>query len=130
MRTLYQSFQILKVYNNGIIIHYHLEGDVSVKTFLKLRRLSVSLRLIGSAMLGVTFTGYTCRTTVIYGTLKDGSLQINGLALNNYFSCRSVFQNGVNTLQKIVLKKLGFFFFVKNLKTLCSLEHTILYKFH
>ena len=30
--------------------------------------------------------GYTFRITVIFGTLKDGSLQINSLALNDCFS--------------------------------------------
>ena len=60
-----------------------------------------------------------------FGTLKDCSLKINSLALNNCFSYRSVFQNGVNALSKMVLKKK----LVKKLKTLCSLDHTILFKF-
>ena len=39
-------------------------------------------KLIGSAMFSATRgynfeRGYTCRTTVIFGTLKDGSLQID-----------------------------------------------------
>ena len=38
---------------------------------------------------------YRYQTNVIFGTLKDGSLPINSLALNNCFSCRNVFQNGV-----------------------------------
>ena len=46
-----------------------------------------------------------CRTTVIFETLKDGSLEINRLALNNGFSYRNVFQNGVNALSKMVIKK-------------------------
>ena len=34
-----------------------------------------SLKLIGSAMFGTTFNhGYTCRTTVFFGILKDDSL--------------------------------------------------------
>ena len=45
---------------------------------------------------------YTCRTIVIFGTLKDDSLEINILALNNCFSHRNIFQNGVNTLSKMV----------------------------
>ena len=49
--------------------------------------------------------GYTCRTTVSFGTLKDGSLQSNSLALNNNFSYRKIFQNGVNSLSKMVFKK-------------------------
>ena len=56
----------------------------------------------------------TCRTAVLFGTLKDGSLQINSLALNNCFSYRNIFQNGVNTLSKR-FKKPGFFL-VKKLK--------------
>ena len=50
--------------------------------------------------------GYTCRITVIFGTLEDGSLEINSLALNNCFSYRHVFQNGVNALSKMVYKNL------------------------
>ena len=49
-----------------------------------------------------------CRTTVIFRTLKGGSLQINSLALKNCFSYRNVFQNGVNALSKMVLKNPGF----------------------
>ena len=36
--------------------------------------------------------------------MKDGSLKINSLALNNCFSHKNVFQNGVNALSKMVLK--------------------------
>ena len=46
--------------------------------------------------------GFTCRITVIFGTLKDGSLLINNLASNICFSYRNMFQNGVNALPKIV----------------------------
>ena len=46
---------------------------------LQLRRLSVSLRLIGSAMLGAPFNLVTrVGLPYFFGTLKDGSLQING----------------------------------------------------
>ena len=38
-------------------------------------------------------------TTVMFGTLKDGSLQIDSLALNNCFSYRNVFQNSVKVFQ-------------------------------
>ena len=44
---------------------------------------------------------YTCRITVIVGTLKDGSLLINNLASNNCLSFRN-FQNGADDLSKIV----------------------------
>ena len=47
------------------------------------------------------------------GTLKDGSLQINSIALNSCFSYRNVFQNGVKALSKKVLKNP---MFVKKLK--------------
>ena len=40
--------------------------------------------------------------TVIFGTLKDGSLLINTLASNICFSYRNMFQNGVDALSKIV----------------------------
>ena len=46
--------------------------------------------------------GFTCRFTVIFGTLKDGSLLINTLASNICFSDRNMFQNGVDALSKIV----------------------------
>ena len=46
--------------------------------------------------------GFTCRITVIFGTLKDGSLLINTLASNIWFSYRNIFQNGVDVLPKIV----------------------------
>ena len=44
--------------------------------------------------------GFTCRITVIFGTLKDGSLLINTLASNTCFSYRNMFQNGVDFLSK------------------------------
>ena len=46
--------------------------------------------------------GFTCRISVIFGTLKDGSLLINTLASNICFSYRNMFQNGVDALSKIV----------------------------
>ena len=46
--------------------------------------------------------GFTCRITVIFGTLKDGSLLINTLASNIFFNYRNIFQNGVDALPKIV----------------------------
>ena len=46
---------------------------------LTLRLLTKSLILIGSAMFGATFNLVTCveSTNVIFGTLTDGSLEIN-----------------------------------------------------
>ena len=46
--------------------------------------------------------GFTCRITVIFGTLKDGSLLINTLASNICFSYRNMFQNDIDALSKIV----------------------------
>ena len=46
-------------------------------------------------------TGFTRRITVIFGTLKDGSLLINTSASNICFSYRNMFQNGVDALSKI-----------------------------
>ena len=46
--------------------------------------------------------GFTCRITVIFGTLKDWSLLINTLASLIYLSYRNMFQNGVDALSKIV----------------------------
>ena len=46
--------------------------------------------------------GFTCRITVIFGTLKDGSLLINTLASNTCLNYRNMFQNGVDALSKIV----------------------------
>ena len=45
---------------------------------------------------------FTCRITVIFGTLKGGSLLINTLASNICFSYINMFQNGVDALSKIV----------------------------
>ena len=53
-------------------------------------------------MFGASFNLVTCRTTVIFGTLKDGSLYVDIVASNYCFSHRKVFQNGVNTLSKMV----------------------------
>ena len=36
----------------------------------------------------------------MFGTLKDGSLEINSLDLNNCFSYRNVYQNGVKRFIK------------------------------
>ena len=60
--------------------------------------------------------GCTCRITVIFGTLKDGSLLINTLASNICFSYRNMFQNGVDALLKIVdafLSKSSKFYLVR-----------------
>ena len=60
--------------------------------------------------------GCTCRITVIFGTLKDGSLLINTLVSNICFSYRNMFQNGVDAFSKIVdafLSKSSTFYLVR-----------------
>ena len=60
--------------------------------------------------------GFTCRITVIFRTLKDGSLLINTFASNICFSYRNMFQNGVDALSKIVdafLSKSSKFYLVR-----------------
>ena len=60
--------------------------------------------------------GFTCWITVIFGTLKDGSLLINTLASNICLSYRNMFQNGVGALSKIVdafLSKTSKFYHVR-----------------
>ena len=68
--------------------------------------------------------GFTCRITVIFGTLKDGRLLISTLASNICFSYRNKFQNGVEALSKIVDA-----FFVKKLQILSSSDYSIMFKF-
>ena len=66
--------------------------------------------------------GFTCRITVIFGTLKDGSLLINTLTSNICFSYRNMFQNGADALSKIVdafLSKSSKFYLVRIIR-LCS----------
>ena len=47
------------------------------------------------------YTGYICRITVNFGTMKDGNRLINSFASSNCFSNRNIFQNGVHALSKI-----------------------------
>ena len=67
-------------------------------------------RLIGSAMFGATFN--LVKRVKIFGTVKDGSLEINSSALNNCFKYRNVFQNSVNALLKLFQKSQFFRNFV------------------
>ena len=59
---------------------------------------------------------------------KRWTLYLSNAPLNNSFSYRSVFQNNINALSKMALKTS--FFYVKKLKISCSLDHTLLFKFH
>ena len=52
--------------------------------------------------------GYTCRTTIIFETVKGNRLKINSLPTKYGCSYNNVLQNGVNSLSKNVFKKLGF----------------------
>ena len=73
---------------------------------------------------------FTCRITVIFGTLKDGSLFINILASNICFSYRNMFQNGVDALSKIVdafLSKSSNFYLVRNIRK-CSNFASLLHR--
>ena len=83
--------------------------------------------------------GFTCQITVIFGTLKDGSLLINTLASNICFSYRNMFQNGVDALSKIVdafLSKSSKFYLIRIIgkcSNFASLWHKHLlrnYKWH
>ena len=82
--------------------------------------------------------GFTCRITVIFGTLKDGSLLMS-LASNICFSYRNMFQNGIDALSKIVdafLSKSSKFYLVRIIRKcsdFASLWHKHLlrnYKWH
>ena len=69
--------------------------------------------------------GFMCRITVIFETLKDGSLLVNTLASNNFvLATENMFQNGVDALSKIVDA-----FFVKKLKISSSSDYPIMFKF-
>ena len=81
-------------------------------------------------MFGATLNlhGYTCQTTVIFWKLKDGSV-VKSLASSSCFSYRSVSQNSINALSKIVFKSRPTTrFFVKKLKISRSLaQHVVQY---
>ena len=51
---------------------------------------------------------YPCRTSIIFGTVKNGSLKIDSLPLNNCFCYRNVLQYGVNSSSKWFLNNLVF----------------------
>ena len=68
--------------------------------------------------------GFKCRITVIFEALKDGRLLINTLVSNICFSCRNMFQNGVDAL----IVKNSWCLFVKKLKILSSSDYPKLFK--
>ena len=57
------------------------------------------------------WSGYMCRTTVIFGTLKNGSLQMNSLPSNNCLSYRNVFDNDKRFIKMVEKKRFFFYFF-------------------
>ena len=81
-----------------------LQKCVWVSAVTMLRDLSQYLILIRYAMFDATFK-YKCRTSVIFGTLKNGSLQINSLTFNNCFSYKTGPQKHVPKWRQTVSKK-------------------------
>ena len=61
----------------------------------------------------------------MFGALKDGSLQIDSLASNN-FSYNNIFQNGIKALSKMVFKNPDF---CQKAQNSSSSDHTILFRF-
>ena len=73
------------------------------KIFTSLRVRAVSHKTVRVCHVYCNFKlGFTCRITVIIGTLKDGSLLINTSASKHCFRYRNMFQNGFDALSKIV----------------------------
>ena len=64
--------------------------------------LRVFLKTVGVCHVYCNFKfGNMCQVTIVFGTLKGGSLLINILASNNCFSFRNIFQNALDALPKI-----------------------------
>ena len=91
-----------------------------------LRLLTECFVVVRSDMFGAAFNLVACVwTTIIFGTLKDSGLKILQFY---FFSYRNILQNGVKDLSKLVfLKKPQIF--VKKLKIMYHLDHTIWFKF-
>ena len=81
-------------------------------------------------MFGATLNlhGYACQTIVLFGKLKDGTV-VNSLAWSSCFSYRSVSQNNINALSKIIFKRRPTTsFLVKKLKiSRSSDQHVVQY---
>ena len=95
-----------------------------------LRQLSESLILIVFVMIGATFKLVTRvgLSTVIFGTLKEGILQIDSSTITIVSATETSSKMASTLFSKMVLKTC--FFPVEKLKLLCSLDHMILFKFH
>ena len=116
------SDSFIRITNNSFINLYLTRGVV-VFSPLPLRVRAVFHKTARVCHVYCNFKlGFTCRITVIFGTLKDGSLLINTLASNICFSYRNIFQNGASALSKIVyafLSKNSKFYLVRIIR-LCS----------
>ena len=73
-----------------------------MKTYYQSYRFFKTIRLGLPCLVPLLTWLHVSDYTVIFGTLKDDSLKVNSLPLNYCFSHRNVFQNGVNTLSKMV----------------------------
>ena len=76
-----------------------------------MRLLTECFILLGSAMFDANSNmviRVTCQITIIFGTLKDISLKIYSLPLNNCFSHSNVLQDGVNVFSRKGFEKLDF----------------------
>ena len=76
---------------------------------MKLRLLTECFILIVSAMFGATLTWLHVSDYHNFWNLKNSSLKINSLPLNDCFSHTNVLQNGVSALSKWFLKTHIFF---------------------
>ena len=106
--------QVFHTFSTNILFYHH---KTLCQTKINLRERAVFHKTVRVCHVYCNFKiGFTCRITVIFGTLKDGSLLINTLASNICFSCRNMFQNGVDALSKIVdafLSKSSKFYLVR-----------------
>ena len=101
---------LTKTYRSLKVPVDYLLGHIKIIPF-KGNRLSCN-EWSGLPCLVQLFTLYTCRTTVNFGTLKDGSLWINSLA-SKMLSYKNFLQNGVTALSNMVLTN-RFFLIKKN----------------
>ena len=107
-------FLFVKVYN---MLSRNNENLIYTMYFFCLRVRAVFHKTFRVCHVYCNFkVGFTCQITIIFGTLKDGSLLINTLASNICFSYRNMFQNGVDALSKIAdafLSKSSKFYLVR-----------------
>ena len=109
---LYSShFDIPYIFNEVHNFRYQYVFN-EVRRYISLQLLSIfsfTIKIIacfsndpGSTMFGTFFwSHYTCQTTLIFGTLKDGNKVFINFTSNTCFSNRSVFKNGVNPFLRV-----------------------------